>query len=418
MTEPLNQNEQVQTVGSTFIEFLTITVKYRWFLFWFVFTITAGATAYALLAPKWYKSTASVLPAEKNDLLSTLSGISSLAKGFSASKGLAALTGGSTETDRYLAILMSATVTNDIIQKFDLKKEYDLEDDYYEKVVKEWQSNLEMEIQDEGNLTISVYDKDPQKAADIANYMVERLNEINTTLSVTNATANREFVEKRYLQNVADINNLEDGMRKFQEKYGVIAVPEQLEATVKSMAAIYTDLYKKEIELNVLNQTYGVDHPVTTTAKIELNELQKKIDKLNAGTDKSQQDVKLLIPFKQAPELGNEYLKIYRNLEIQYKILEFVQPLYEQARVEEARNTPSVLVLDKAGPADRKAKPKGSIYASISFVVSSILGLLIVFFREFLSKLKMNDRNKYDYLTIWLVSDFGRIFLKDKHNKK
>ncbi|MBI1937111.1 MAG: hypothetical protein HYS25_03215 [Ignavibacteriales bacterium] len=414
MTEPLNQNAQQETVGSTFFEFLTITVKYRWFLFWFVFTITAGATAYALLAPKWYKSTASVLPAEKNDLLSTLSGISSLAKGFSASKGLAALTGGNSETDRYMAILMSATVTNDIIKKFDLRKEYDYEDDYYEKVVKEWQSNLELEIQDEGNLTITVYDKDPRKAADIANYMVERLNELNTKLGVTNATANREFVEKRYLQNVADINSLEDGMRSFQEKYGVIAVPEQLEATVKSMSSIYVDLYKKEVEFNVLKQTYGVDHPMLTTAKIELNELQKKIDQLNAGTDKSQQDVKLLIPFKQAPELGNEYLKIYRNLEIQYKILEFVQPLYEQARVEEARNTPSVLVLDKAGPADRKAKPKGTIYASVAAIVSLILGYFIIFFHVLLHKMKESNFELYEYITTSLRNDFKIVRVKDR----
>ncbi len=391
-----------EKVGNTFFEFLVITVKYRWFLFWFVFVITAGATAYALLAPKWYKSTASVLPAEKNDLLSTLSGISSLAKGFSASKGLAALTGQNSETDRYMAILMSATVTDDIIKKFDLRKEYDLENDYYEKVVKEWQSNFELEIADEGNLTITVFDKDPKKAANIANYLVDRLNEINTKLSVSNAKSNREFVEKRYTQNVKDINDLEDSMRNFQQKYGVIAVPEQLEATVKSMSAIYADMYKKEIEFNVLKQTYGADHPVTSTAKIELNELQKKINALNAGTDASQKDVKLLIPFKQAPELGNEYLKIYRNLEIQYKILEFVQPLYEQAKVEEARNTPSVLVLDKAGPADRKAKPKGSIFAAVGLVSSLIVGLFIVFFLELFERLKVTEPEKYNYIFGWI----------------
>lgn len=410
-----NHPEQ-EKVGNTFFEFLIVTVKYRWFLFWFVFIITGSATLYALLAPKWYKSTASVLPAEKTDLLSTLSGLSGLAKGFSASKGLAALTGGSSESDKYMAILMSATVTDDVIKKFDLRKEYDYEDDYYEKVVKEWQSNLELEIQDEGNLTITVYDKDPRKAADIANYMVERLNEINTKLSVTNATANREFVEKRYLQNVTDINNLEDSMRKFQEKYGVIAVPEQLEATVKSMSSIYVDLYKKEVEFNVLKQTYGNDHPMTATTKIELSELEKKIDQLNAGTDKSQQDVKLLIPFKQAPELGNEYLKIYRNLEIQYKILEFIQPLYEQAKIEEVRNTPSVLVLDKAAPPDRKAKPKGSIYALVSFVSSTVMGFFLVFVKELFTKMKAQDPGRHNYIFLQLKSDLRKLRLIKKVN--
>ncbi|MCX7797878.1 MAG: Wzz/FepE/Etk N-terminal domain-containing protein [Melioribacter sp.] len=405
----MEQREE-KFIGSTFLEFLRIIVKYRKFIFWFVFTITTGATLYALLAPKWYKSTASVFPAERTDLLSALSGLSSLAKGFSASKGLAALTGANTEADRYIAILKSATITDDVIKKFNLRKVYDMEDDYYEKVVKEWQSNLDLEIQDEGNLTITVYDKDPKRAADIANYLVERLNEINTRLSVTNAKANREFVEKRYLQNISDINNLETAMKQFQEKYGVIAIPEQIEATVKSMANIYLELYKKEIEYNVMQQTYGKEHPLAANAKIEMNELRKKINQLNAGSDISQKDVKLLIPFKEAPHLANEYLKIYRNLEIQYKILEFIQPLYEQAKVEEARNTPSVIVLDKAAPAERKAKPKGTIFAAVSFVVSSILSIFIAFFMEFLNKLKLTYPEKYIELTSWI--NLNRIFKK------
>ena len=399
-------------VGNTFFEFLTVIVRYRWFLFWFVLIITGSVTLYAFLAPKWYKSTASVLPAEKNDLLSAISGISSLAKSFSASKGLAALTGKNSESDRYLAILKSATVTDEIIKKFDLRKEYDRQNDYYEKVVKDWQSNSDFEIQDEGNLTITVYDMNPKKAADIANYLVQRLNDINTDLSVANAKANREFVEKRYQQSISDINNLETGMQKFQEKYGVIAVPEQLKATVESMSKIYVDLYKKEVEFNVLKQTYGVDHPMTANARIEMDELRKKIDQLNNGTDASQKEVKLLIPFKEAPELGNEYLKIYRNLEIQYKILEFIQPLYEQAKIEEVRNTPSVLVLDNAVPSDHKAKPKATIFASVSFIISVLLGLFFVFFRELLLKMKQYNPSGYSFIIISLKKDLSKIGIK------
>ena len=209
----MNQSSDNQIVGNTFFEFLTVTVRYRWFLIWFVLLITLGATTYALIAPKWYEATASVLPAEKTDLLSSISGLSNLAKGFSASRGLAALTGRNTETDKYVAILKSATITDDVIKKFDLRKEYDRENDYYDKVVKDWQSNFILEIQDEGNLTISVLDKSPQKATDIANYLVQRLNEVSTVLGVTNAKANREFVEKRYFQSVNDITNLETDMK-------------------------------------------------------------------------------------------------------------------------------------------------------------------------------------------------------------
>ena len=106
----------------------------------------------------------------------------------------------------------------------------------------------------------------------------------------------------------------------------------------------------------------------------------------------------LLIPFKKAPGLGYKYFKIYKDLEIQYKILEFVQPMYEQAKVEEVRNTPSVLVLDHAGPPERKARPKGSLYFVISFFASTFFGLLIVFSLEGLKKIKSIAPDKYDYM--------------------
>ncbi len=296
-TTPSKENVSGNTVGYSLIEFLTVVVKFRKFLFFFIFIITTSATLFALLSTKWYKASASVLPAEQTDLLGSLGGLSSLVKGFTPSKGLAALTG-NTELDRYTAILKSASLTEDVIKKFDLVKEYELEGEYHEKVVKEFTSNVDIEPQDEGNLVISVYDKSPQKAADMANYMVEKLNEINTKLSVTNAKANREFIEKRYLENKNDINDLENQMKDFQEKYGVVAVPEQLESTVKVMSEIYGDLFKKEVAVNVIKKTYGDNSPLLTQLEAEVNELQKKINTINNGTTITD-GVNLIIPLKR-----------------------------------------------------------------------------------------------------------------------
>lgn len=398
---------------NNFFEFVTITVKYRWFLFFFILIVTVSITSYALLSPKWYKSTASVLPAEKTDFLSAITGVSSLIKNFSPSRGLSALTG-PTETDKYIAILKSASVINDVIKTFNIKKVYDLEDAYGEKIYKRLMSNLEIEVQEEGNLTISVYDKDPKRAAEIANFMVSKLNEISTKLSSANANANRVFIEKRYIQNKKDITDLENQMKDFQKKYGVTAVPEQIEATLKSMSEVYVDLYKKEIQYNILQQSMGEDYPLTKNAKIEMEELNKKIKKLNEGNDKSEQDIKLLIPMKLAPDLANKYLKIYQELKIQYSILEFVTPLYEQAKIEEVRNTPTVLVLDEAFPADHKAKPKAMIYAAVSFTSSIVLGFVIIFLLELIRKMKIVEPNKYKYITEQLRKDLSKIGIKRK----
>lgn len=392
----LSENDS-NSVGHSMVELFVVIAKYRWFLFLFIFIISAGATTYALLATKWYKASASVLPAEQASVLGSFSGLSSLVKSFSPTKGLAALTG-SSEVDRYMAILKSGTMIDDVISKFKIREEYEMEDAYYEKVVKAFVSNLEIDVEDEGTLVVSVYDMDPQKAADIANYMITQLNEINTRLSVTNAKANREFIERRYIESITYIDTLENEMKNFLEKYGVIAVPEQLEATVKAMSDIYAQLAQKQVELNVMKRSYGEDSPLTLKAEIGVEELNKKINSLNAGNDLSDDGVNLLIPFKKAPGLGYKYFKIYRDLEIQYKILEFVQPMYEEAKVEEVRNTPSVIVLDYAGPAERKAKPKGSLYLVVSFLSSTLIGLLIVFTLEGINKVKLHSPEKYAYI--------------------
>ena len=384
-------------VGSSLLDFLFIITKARKFLLVFILSITAGATLIALLIPKQYMASASVLPAEQTDILSSLSGISSLAKSFSPFKGLGSIAG-TDELDKYIAILKSKSVQHKVIDVFNLKKVYDLEGEPLWKVEKELSDNVEFKIEDEGNLMVHVYDESPTLASDIANYMVQLLNEINTRLHVTNAKAVREFVEKRYLQNVQDISGLEAQMKQFQEKYGVIAVPEQIEATVKSIAELYVDLAREEIQLNVLRKTVGEENPILKTKEIELREIKANINKLSKGNEITT-NPKVLIPLNIAPDLVGKYLNIFKNLEIQYKIAEFITPIYEQARIEEARNTPSVLVLDQAYPPERKAKPKISLYALIGFVISLVLGLVIVFTIELLHKLQQINPQKYSYIS-------------------
>ena len=96
-------------------------------------------------------------------------------------------------------------------------------------------------------------------------------------------------------------------------------------------------------------------------------------------------------------------------MEIQYKILEFVQPLYEQAKVEEVRNSPSVLVLDEATVPQLKAKPKGSIYALVALVASMIVGYFIVYAIVLFRKIKLSDPVSYSYITDAFKVDISRL---------
>jgi capsular polysaccharide biosynthesis protein len=347
--------------------------------------------------------------------LGGLEGISSLAKSFSPAKALSSLSG-NTETDRYVAILKSTTVLNAVIQKFDLVHVYDITSYPGEKTMKELLDNVEFTVETEGNLTITVYDKDPQRAADMANYFVEMLNTKNTELQVQNAHGNRQFIEERYKKNISDLAAAEDTLKAFQKKYGVIALPEQVEASIKAAAEITGQLAIKEVQANVLRRTQSADNPSVIATQIEIDEFRNKLSQMNSGTHTPKNEMNVFVPFSKMPDLGGEYIRRFREVEIQYKILQFITPLYEQAKVEEKRQTPSVLVLDKAGPAERKSKPKVSLYTLIAFVFSSLLTLLIIFFLEGLQRLREIDPIRFNAIIDYFRSDwFG---LKWKYSKK
>lgn len=394
-TEPTEFAPEKASATSTLLHLLGVFSHYRKFLARFILGCTLLVTVIALLLPKWYKSTASVFPAEKADLFGGLEGVSSIVKNLSPARALSSLTG-SSETDRYIAILKSGTVVSAVIQKFDLVHVYNITSYPMEETSKELMGNVDFSVETEGNLTVTVYDKDPQRAADMANYFIEMLNKTNTELQVQNARGNREFIEERYKKNLVDLRNAEDSLKTFQQRYGIIALPEQTQAAIKAGAELAGRLAATEVQASILKRTQAADNPAVAAAQIEIDELRRKMVDLNTGRGMGGDEVRLFVPFRKVPELGAEYVRRYRGVEIQYKILQFITPLFEQAKVEERRQTPSVLVLDRAGPAERKAKPKVTLFALAALVASSILAIVGVFLFELIKNIRTIAPEKFD----------------------
>jgi tyrosine-protein kinase Etk/Wzc len=411
----MTQNAPEKTLGTQLLESLTILMKYRKGFVRFVIGATVLTLIVTLLLPKWYKSTASVFPAEKTEMLSGLEGVSSLVRNFSAGRALSSLAGND-EADRYIAILKSSTVLAAVIDKFGLVELYDYADSPYkmDKTVKELLSNAEFAVEDEGNLTISVLDKDPQRAADMANYFVDMLNRTNTELQVQNARGNRKFIEERYQKNMVDLALAEDSLKAFQQRFGVISMPEQTEASIKAAAEIAGQLALKEVQVGILRRTQSADNPSVAAAQIETEELRSKLAELGGDKGVSAGGMRVLVPFSKVPELGGEYVRHFRDVEIQYKILQFITPMYEQAKVEERRQTPSVLVLDRAMPAERKARPKVILFTLLAFVVSILLAFAGIILRETFDRMRIARPAETEALISAVRSDwFGlRLFGK------
>jgi capsule polysaccharide export protein KpsE/RkpR len=232
----------------------------------------------------------------------------------------------------------------------------------------------------------------------MANAFVAHLNRINTALQVQNARENRMFIEARYMKNLQDLTAAEDSLRMFQQRYGIIAMPEQTEASIKAAAEITAQIALKEVEEGVLRRTTSDEHPALAALRVEVEELRRKLADMSTGAGGVPGGMTVFVPFNSVPRLGAEYVRRFREVEIQYKILQFITPLYEQAKVEEKRQTPSVLVLDRAVPAERKARPKVSLFALVALVGSGVVGLVGVFLVEGMQRVRSHDPERFDEL--------------------
>jgi tyrosine-protein kinase Etk/Wzc len=271
-----------------------------------------------------------------------------------------------------------------VVEKFDLIKVYDIKDSSMEKAIKKLRGNTDFEIDENGVLVINVYDEDRKRAADMANYFVEVLNELNIKLNTEEARNRRLIIERRYLQNLADLKQAEDTLKKFQQRYGIYYLPEQTKAAVTAAAELEAQIIAEEVKLGILRRQLGEDAPEVKLAKIQIEEMRKRLNQMKEGSDKIKNEMSLFVPFKDVPELGLQYLRLYRDYEIQNKLLEFILPLYEQAKIEEQRDVPVVQVLDRAVPPEKKARPFRTLIVVSVFASAFLISVLLVLIIEFM----------------------------------
>ncbi len=363
-------NEKQTSKGM--LDYIHLLLKWRWFIainFLLVVFITYGIT---LMLPKWYYSESVVLP-PKDQMMGPGMGISGIAR----MVGLPGVTGllGQQGVYNYVSILKSRSIQEEMIETFNLREIYKMQDDPIEDVLKEFNANVNVEVDSEGALVIGIYDKVPERAAEMANYYVSLLQKNYTELNVTEARARRQFVEKRLDQNKEELETLEERMQTFQREHGFLIVPDQVEQGMKSIAEIYAIRTLKELELDIYKETLGPGNPLYRGAELELKAINNRLSNV--------------------PEQTIESLRIFRELLIQQKIFELLTPLLEEARLEELRDTPAVLILDQAVPAEERARPKRLFITLAMGVVCLIVSITYVISTDSLDRLKEANPDKY-----------------------
>jgi len=368
----------------SFEEFLILLVKYRRILLINVSIVTIAAIIISLLMPNEYTSTTSFIsPKKKGGLFGDIAGFSNTIKDLSRTLG-GRIGATSDEAYNYLVILQSRTASEKMIKKFNLREIYEIDKSKpFENVISELEDRTTFQIADEGNIMVSVTDKNPKRAAEMANYYVEILNELSTDLSVAESRNNRVFIEKRFVQAQDDIRKLEDSLEIFSKKYNVLALEEQMKAAITVAAELKAQIEIAKLEKELLEKKLGSDNPLVEQAVRKVEELDKQLMTLKFGENKNlKSSLNLFIPFEKIPETGVAYVRLMRDYEIQNKLLEFLYPIYEQARIEEQKDIPVVLVVDKAIAPQKKSAPKRTLIVAGAFLLSFLTVLFYFYVKE------------------------------------
>ncbi len=345
-------------------------VLYRWRRFITIVTVVMAiaAVVISLLLPNWFKASSRLLLPS-----SASGGLSSVLLGDISSAAQSLLGGAGGDYVRYLAILNSRTVMDDVVETFGLVTVYELADEEFplEEARDALRDNVDFLVDQEFDFfSVEVLDKDPQRAADMANYFVEKLDEINNRLSKQTAGSFRQYVQSRYDEAGLDRQVMLDSLASFQREYGVIDLEAQTLAYFTQLAELRADAIQVEIQLAALRSQFGDE-----------NRQARSLEAIVAAADQKYQDAlagkEAVLPVSQdrAPEMVKSYLNLTLERTIQERILELVAPMLEQAKFEEERTGEALQIVDAAIAPVEKFKPKRSIICIAATLSAFILAI-------------------------------------------
>jgi len=318
-----------------------------------------ACTVIAVLIPNQYDSTARLMPPDSQ----TSSGIAMMAaltgKTNSSLGSLAGdLLGMKTSGALWIDILHSRTVEDRIIDRFDLRKVY--WDYYWQDARRDLAKRTDVwEDRKSGVITITVTDRDPRRAYQIAQAYVDELNRLVAEVSTSSARRERIFIEQR-LSTVKQ--NLDNASRQFSEyasKNTTIDIATQGKAMVEAAARLQGELIAAQSELESVEQIYTANNVRVRSLHARVEELKRQLDKLS-GTNASSDDPdsqKQFPSIRQLPLLGVRWADLYRETKIQETVYELLTQQYELAKIQEAKEIPTVKVLDDPNLPEKKARP-------------------------------------------------------------
>jgi len=363
------------------LDLLIVLAKHKRIVLGVPVVVAIAAAVISLLMPNIYTGIARILPPQQSAsaasaLLNQLGG---------ALGGLGGLAGGAlgarNPNDLYVGMLKSRTVADNLIARFDLNKVY--EEEFQSNTRKVLERNATIAAGKEGIIAIEVEDKDPKRAADLANAYVDELIKLTRVLAVTEASQRRLFFENQLLQAKDNLTAAEVAARLGLQKGGLAQVDAQGRSMIEVTARLRAQVSVKEVQIGAMRTFAAEGNPELQRTQQELEALKRELSRIEGSSTFAAVGKR-----DDTSNTGLDNLGRLRDVKYYEFLYELLAKQYELAKIDEAKDATVIQVLDRAIEPDRKSKPRRSLITLLFVVLALFASILWAFFREAAARAK------------------------------
>ena len=266
--------------------------------------------------------------------------------------------------DQILALLKSRTLSDRMIDRFELMKVYKA------KLRQDARKSLEGKVRisagaKDGLVSIEVDDKDPKRAAEMANAYVQELSRLMGSLAITEAQQRRVFFERQLKEAKDNMTRAEVALKSGGIEADIYKSSPQ--AAVTAVAQVQAQIAAQEVKLGAMRGYMTESAPEFRQGLVEMQALRAQLAKLEA-TEKT-----------QPGSASSDYINRYRDYKYFETLFELFAKQYEIARVDESREGAVIQIVDPAIEPEWKSKPKRAMIAVIATLAAGFALVLYVF---------------------------------------
>lgn len=336
------------------------------------------------LLPNTYTATATIMPPEqKQSTLGAMLGQIGSIAGLSDSDFSLRNPG-----DLFIGMLHSRTIQDRLIEKFALRKVYNVK--RYQDARKKLDNRSYIVAEKEGLISISVDDHDPNRAAELANAYVDELHTLNSQLAISEAAQRRVFYEEKANAERDALSLAEVQLKQAEEQTGLLQPDAQARVIIQSVADMRAQVALKEVQLEAMRTYATKDNPQLQRAEQELAGLRAQLAKMERSSGESANG-DMQLPTRKLPQAELEYLRRARDLKYHEALYEFLNKQLEAARIDEAKDAVVVQEVDKAVAPERKSGPHRATIILLATAAAFLLSCAWVLVAESLKRRQEQD---------------------------